>query len=493
MEEWESEKISLSFLRSPTHYLDYDYGGVLKTIVEEESTVYTGMCPRNGSDPMWSFSSSCLGRIGGSVFATGQEKLPQVKPLNDTRWTLHGLSDGGWERLLADTAGLTREPCPMAVFPDGRVFISGNPTMVPGLREGKACPEILEFDAGNPKNGFRRHLPEWLDSFTEHSYRAFAADAEHRELILFQNVGGVHSAWALMTRDGSWLSGRLVWPLYEDPLHEPSDAGYNRVNYMTVSLRDRAVHVCGVSPHNKWRLVQDNPELMGRRWGNRFRRLYYAWTPDIGRVPFSTWSVVDDTEDTGGWLFPGDLHVDDDGAVHLLYNRAPIDRLLRDEHFPDIRRVYSLHYAVLREGERSEQRTLVEGGEGGRGIVPFDLAGEDQIYPWERNEPIRTCRVPTPRFHVTGDGRMFAIFYVSGQDEDGRPVSQNRLMEIGPDGPGETTVVPFRYPLVQYYTATPRAGSLPSDCLDLLGLRTDGLGLFKDVPTTVSYARVRLA
>ena len=463
--------------------------------IEAENTVYSGMCPQNGSDPLWCSSSCCIGRIGDRVLATGQEKLPGIEPLNDTRWTLHELVDGNWQRVLDDPVDRTREPCPLAVFPDGRLFISANPDVSrAGGQPDQARPEILEIDTADPGVPIRRHVPIWDNAppFTHHSYRAFAADADEQELILFQNVGSDHSAWALLDRDAQWLTGELPWPAYEDGTFEVYDSGRSCVNYMTAALHNRQAHVCGVSPHNKWRRVRDNPDLMGRRWGNRFRRLQYTWTPAVGEAPFSDWLVVDHTEDTGGWLFPGDMHLAPDGSVHLLYTRLPIDQELRDLHFPDIPRVYSLEYACLRDGHVTTRRTLAIGGEGHGPTIPYDLAGEGLTYRW-RSVPLRTSRIPTPRFHATPSGRLCAIFYVSGTDAAGNPLAQNRMVEIGPDEPPPLAVtLPLQHPFVQYYTASPRAGSPVSDTIDFLGFRTDGLGLFDDRPTTISYARLRI-
>ena len=460
--------------------------------VEGEHTVYTTDSSRNGSDPLWCSSSTCLVRVGDDLFATAQETLPEACAPNDTRWALYHFRNGQWQRVLADAEGRTIEPCPLAVLSDGRLFISGNPS-VPDANNG-ARPEIVEVDASAPTRIIRRHRPAWAGSpsFNQHSYRAFAADGMRRELVLFQNVGCTHAEWALMDCEGQWLTGRLVWPLYEDPSFEPYGATLARVNYMLVALRGREVHVCGVSAHNKWRCVRDRPELMGRCWGNRFRRLYYAWTPNIVDCPFSQWRVVDHTEDDGGWLFPGDLHLDDSGAVHLLYQTAPISRTLRDLHFPDIARKHSLRYARLEQGNFLEHRVLTEGGDGGDAAVPFDLSQEELVFRWAE-EPILTSRWATPRFHESLDGRLFAFYYVSGQDKRGRPVSENWLLQVSPaGGPDACTAVPLRSPLTQFFSATPRAGCVPAEYLDLLGYRKGGFGLFSGQPTTVSHARLRV-
>jgi hypothetical protein len=38
------------------------------------------------------------------------------------------------------------------------------------------------------------------------------------------------------------------------------------------------------------------------------------------------------------------------------------------------------------------------------------------------------------RFHVMPDGRRLAFYYVRGQDAAGKAVSENRLVELRPDG-----------------------------------------------------------
>jgi len=47
----------------------------------------------------------------------------------------------------------TREPFPLVGFPDGRLLMSVNPTLVtdPERRAGPARPELLEFSAADPK------------------------------------------------------------------------------------------------------------------------------------------------------------------------------------------------------------------------------------------------------------------------------------------------------------------------------------------------------
>lgn len=56
------------------------------------------------------------------------------------------------------------------------------------------------------------------------------------------------------------------------------------------------------------------------------------------------------------------------------------------------------------------------------------------------------------------------------------------MLELSPDGtPGEAVRLPLASPMSSYYTATTRAGSPPSQLLEMLGPRGD----------TIRYARVR--
>ena len=76
--------------------------------------------------------------------------------------------------------------------------MSVNPTLMPWVPlsadpkakavGGPARPEFLEFDPAHPEQEPKHLLPQWegQPQFTEHSYRAFAADGDRGEFILFQ-------------------------------------------------------------------------------------------------------------------------------------------------------------------------------------------------------------------------------------------------------------------------------------------------------------------
>lgn len=442
----------------------------LQPVVEIEDEVYGYEPADNGAAPMWCYGCTCLVRIGDDVFVSGLETLKDFKPLNNVRWTLFKRGPAGWELQQVDEVGRTREPCPIVGFPDGRLFLSANPTLVTDPQAkggGPARPEILRFAASDPKAPYETLLPAWegTPAFNEHSYRTFSADGPERELILFQNIGLTHSEWAFRQSNGQWVAGKLQWPPLREGDVEPYGGEYARCNYPDVVLKDRVVHFCGAAAFDSWERVHGG-ELAGRKWGSRWRRLYYTWAPDITGEPFREWVEIANTNETGGWLFPGDLWVAPDGAAHVVWYEAPIHKGLRDKHFPDIKRVTALKYAIVRDGQVISRQTLVEGGEGMSNEIPGGTGN--------------------PRFQVTLDNRLFICYYVHGSNAAGERISENRLMELRPDGTtGKPVRIPLEHPLSAFFTATTRGGSLPSETMDLLGYRVDA-------PKTLGYARVRL-
>jgi len=435
-----------------------------RVVVEVEEEVYSYQEAQNGAGPMWSFGSSCIARIGDQVFISGLQRLPGAIPLNNVRWQLYRRGDRGWE-LAAQGEGRTREPCPVCCFQDGSLFLSDNPTLSgPDEASGPARPTLLRFDAANPTAPPEVILPEWEGEppFTEHSYRSFAADAERRELILFQNIGYTHAEWAFRDNSGKWSAhGKLVWPW---------GAGYPqpqpvRVCYPTVALRDRHVYFCGVSdivePYPEWRAFKR--ELTGRDWDYDFRRLFFTWSDDITTGRFHEWVEVSSRDATCGWIFPCDLWVAPDGAVHLLWTERALDERLRERFFPGELQRQALMYAVLRDGAVVVKRALHEAVEGRSDEIPG-----------------------RGRFHVTEDGRLFVIWYAGGRDAAGRRVSENRVIEILPDGTQtQAAVVPLAAPFDSFYTAGWRNGSPPSHVVDLYGTRPGEDG-------KLWYARIRI-
>jgi len=438
---------------------------VLAAVVVAEEDVYTYTNADNGAGPMWCHGSTCLARAGEHLFATGLETVPEAKPLNNCRWVLFARWNEQWERVRVDE-GRTREPAPMVAFPDGRAFVSVNPTLGKGPEPngGPARPDVLEFKASEPGLPPVSLNPVWQDkpAFREHSYRSFAADGNSKELILFQNIGYTHAEWTFRDWAGKWSAqGQLKWPWgaeYEKP--EPV-----RVCYPNVAIRNRAVYFCGVSdvvePNKAWR--EYKRQLTGREWDYDFRRLFYTWTPDITKEPFANWVEIASRDKTCGWIMPGDLYVAPNGDVHLTWSERALDERLRAKFFPEAKQSQALNYAVVRLGRVIRRQTLEESTEDKPGII-----------------------ASAARLQVTPENRLFVVYYASGTDQTGKQVSENRVRELLSDGSAAPAVrLLMQRPFVSFFTTTVRAGSPPSRSLEMLGQRSG-------TPLTISYARIRL-
>ena len=463
-------------------------------VVEAESVVYDWAFTPNGASPMWCYGNTCIVRTGKGVFVSGIETIKSIKvkpgapsfSLNNQRWLLLKLEKDGWQRQQrAD--GPQREPCPIGCCRDGRLFLSSTPA----ARRNR--PEILAFDAADPQATYRTLLPYGAGPgrFGSSTYRTFTVDGVNGEMMVFYNRGLTHSEWVFGDRSGTWSArGRLGWPKREDPSISPYGP-LARVNYPTVVLRNRALHFAGAAAYNRWARVKTR-DLAGRRYGNRWRRLFYTWTPDITKRGFSKWIEIGSTHETGGWLFPGDLWVDDAGIAHIAWFEAPVNEELREIHFPDLKSVFALKYAQVKDGKVVLKKTLLEGGEGKSPEIPGHPGAGNYIKfpsPKEKDGYLISDQAGRgqPRFQVTPNGRLFAIYFVGGKDASGKPIAENRLMEIHPDGAtGPAMRIPLKHPLIEFFTATPRGGSAPSNVIDLLGYRKSTL------IKKICYARVRL-
>jgi hypothetical protein len=447
----------------------------LTPVVEAEEDVYRHTYGDSEAGPLWCYGSTCIVRVGEDLFVSGYEAIEGVSPYNNVRWKLFWRGPDGWECVQEDRQDRTREPSPLVGFPDGRLFLSINPTLaLPSERWGPAQPRIVKFRTREPRAPFEVLLPEWGEKppFTQHSYRAFSADADHCELLLM-NILDTHKHesyyWSLMGSDERWMAhGQLEFPWggeYEEP--QPI-----RLCYPEVVLADRAVYFLGVSdivePVKAWKEARFG--VTQRRWDYDFRRLFYSYTSDIVNAPFGEWVEVASREKTSGHISNLDLWVAPDGDVHLLWLDRTCDPRIREWFFADVPLVISLEHAVVRNGQVVSRDTIAQGGEGVSDAFPI----------WGR-------------FHITPDNRLFAFYSMGCQElppgHKSLPDPQgleNWLVELLPGG---THRAPVRVGLAQplgrsFMTATPRGGSLPSNELELLGFGAD--------PHVLRYVRVRV-
>jgi hypothetical protein len=420
--------------------------------VEIEEDIYSYQPAENGASPMWCHGGTCIVRVNEELFASGLETLPDARPQNNCRPLLYRRTRDGWRMIFRDERR-TREPSPLCCLPDGRIFVSLNPTLAPmDAFEGPAEPQIAELTAGEGGPA-RIDVPQWdgKPELTEHSYRSFVADGARGELLLLQNSGMTHAAFTFRDATGAWSSrGKLVWPWgaeYEQP--QPI-----RICYPTVQLCRRSVFFCGVSdieePRRAWR--EAKRKITGNEWDYDFRRLFFTWCDDIGDGRFHTWTEIASREKTCGWIRPCDMYVDDETKVHILWTERAIDERLKDAFFPLERQSHCLHYAIIKDGIVLLRRAVTVG---------------DEI-------------LGNARFQAAPEGRLFVLYHASKGDDAGK----NRLREISREGVvGDPCDVPLEKPLALFFTANVRSGCRPADTLDVLG----------EVGNTIRYARIRLS
>jgi hypothetical protein len=435
-------------------------GPPVAPVVEVEEGIYEYADARNGAGPLWCYGASCIARSGERLFASGLETLKGVEPLNDCRWLLFEREAAGWKLRAADPKDRTREPCPLGAFPDGRLFLSVNPSVDPAP-SGPAHPRLLEFGAADAAAPPRPIEPEWegRPAFTEHSYRGMAVDGPGRQILLLNILGHEAQHWCLFDRDGKPSArGRIVFPMgdYEKP--EPI-----RLCYPQVALRGRAAHFLGISdiiePVKAWR--EHKLKITGRTWDYDFRRLFYSTAEDITKSGFGPAVEIASREKTAGHISNLDLWLDPEGRAHLLWLETSADSRLRETFFPGVPITTSLEHAVVERGKVVRRTTLALGGEGASGEIPG----------WGH-------------LHATPDGRLFALYFVGGS-RAGKPVAENRILEILPGGgAGDPVRVPLAHPFTSFMTATERLGSPPSRTIDVLGSASGRPG--------ISYARIRL-
>ena len=427
----------------------------VRCTVEVQEVVTKHAPANNGAGPLWCYGSTVIARRDSDVYLSIIETGKDVPPLCNTRWQLWRRSSDGWQLEQSEKQHRQREPCPIAVFQQGPVFLSVNPSTEPaGTKYGPCKPLVLEFAPDHPGGAAKTHAPVWADGtyFTDHSYRGFAADGLNGELLLL-NINAQTSEQFVSYRDseGRWhQKGKIKFPI--------------RACYPQVALRDGSAHVMEigdiVEPVAEWRKLKS--EKLNRGWDYVFRRLFYTHADDIGTAGFGTPVEIDTVEETGGHIRNLDLYVDAAGAAHLLYLKRPHQYgFIRDKYFPGQAMTAQLEYVVGKGDRVVLSRTLAQTSQGPAGLEPS-----------------------FGRFHISSAGVLHVI--VAGTAvEGGQRTFGNYLGRVLP-GEGETRLerIALEHPFHSFLTNTPRGGSKPSDVIDIFGIADDSRNL--------RYARIRI-
>ena len=437
-------------------------------IVELEEIVTRTPGSNNGASPLWCYGSPALVRYGDEVFLSVSQtgKVPEVnKGYCNCRWQLWRREDKGkgWRIVRQEPHFDQREPCPLAGFPDGRLFLSVNPLRDRRRNRGPCDPHLLQFLRDKRNAAPTALRPVWAEGvrLTEHSYRGLAVDAENGELLLLNIHASESGPYFPSFRDakGNWHPLRPV----EFPI---------RACYPQAILADRAAHILAigdiVEPVKKWREIKW--QVLQRSWDYAFRRLFYVHTPDILKRPFARPLEIDTVETTAGHIRNLDLYLDGDGSAHLLYLRQPHQyAFLRDKFFPGQPMKDQLVHVVVRDGKVKRRQVLMESIEGSKQLSPG-----------------------YGRLHATPDGRLYAVVYA--ERKAGKGKADNYLLEIRAKGSKARPVaLGMKHPLASFFTNTPRGGSKPDKTLDLFGVGATKRRPGARIPEHVlRYARIRL-
>ncbi|MCX5658996.1 MAG: hypothetical protein NTW19_04650 [Planctomycetota bacterium] len=445
--------------------------GAAVPAIEVEQDLYEYQPANNGAGPQWCFGSPTVVRIGDDVFASGLETIPDAKPLNNTRWTLHRVPREGRPQRVYSDEGRTREPSPIGTIPGGgkpggKIFVTANPTIAAiDAYSGPAVPTLFEFRADHPEKPVEVTPVPWGEpvQFTEHSYRSFAVDAARGQAFYLNNIGYDLAHWSFRDADGGWpAQGRVRWPR----VGAASDSQPLRVCYPSVVLHDKAVHIFGASDIQEpdAELNKFKFELTKNKWDYVFCRVFHAWTPDITREPFRPWVEVASQEATRGTLLACDLFRAADGVMHLLWHEQTVDTRLKAKFFPEAKPWMRLMHARMRDGRVEASAPIIEG----------EMGVADALPEWGR-------------FHVTPSGRLMVLACVSVGPVGGDKRLVNRLIPLDAAGkPGRGVDLPFEHPFKRlFFTATPRGGSPPSPWLDVVGECAGRANVIR-------YARVRV-
>ncbi len=428
-------------------------GDDVRAVVDVEEVVTRYTPANNGAGPLWCYGSTVIARQGENVYLSVIETGKDVPPLCNTRWQLWHRTTEGWKIVQTEKEYRQREPCPIAIFHKGPVFLSVNPSVEPrGVQYGYCQPQVLEFDSQNPAASFKVHSPIWADGthFTDHSYRGFAADGANRELLTVNiNAQTSEQFVSYCDSEGRWhQKGKIKFPV--------------RACYPQVALRDGAAHIMAigdiVEPIEEWRTLKF--EKLNRKWDYVFRRLFYTFTPDIRKAGFADPIEVDTVEETAGHIRNLDLYVDGERAAHLLYLKRPHQYgFIRDKYFPGQAMTVHLKYVVVKDGKIVSKKTLAETAGDSKGLQPSFA-----------------------RFHIRRNGELHVIVAGTSKSAGGLGNYVGRILP----GPARTTFarVGLKHPFGSFFTNTPRGGSEPSDVADVFGIADDGPNL--------RYARIRL-
>ena len=152
--------------------------------VEEVVTRYTPA--NNGAGPLWCYGSTVIARQGGNIYLSVIETGKNIPLLCNTRWQLWHRSADGWKLEQAEKEYRQREPCPLAVFQGGPVFLSVNGRVYELSQTNEsdiATATLSDIEEQRLEMIYLLTLPELLDVIEEEGTFSEKAIVDYRGFL----------------------------------------------------------------------------------------------------------------------------------------------------------------------------------------------------------------------------------------------------------------------------------------------------------------------
>ena len=420
--------------------------------------------PHNGASALWNYPSTTIVREGNRVIASGIIYASWGVGVNNFACVLGARNDlgGGWNWTVVNRGGPTREPCPIAIDRvRSKLFMTINIPRDQQHPTSNTEPAILGWATSSIGPTEATYVTPWSHRYSEnlfnaYSRRSLAIHPTRPELFSLQQTDGSHAEWVLRNYEtGSNIYGQIYWPI-----DIPRKPARMLVSYGASQLVGNSAHYFAVS--NVEEPVADWKSYMtSQGWGSSpsvFRRIFYTSTPSVTTTPFGRWIELANLESTGGRIHPGDIRVEPDGTAHIVWTEWHVDPRLHGLLSSDLRQSQRLMYAKLKSGSIITRRTLIESFGG-----PEDVIGPETPASTNPGAPA------SARLHKLASGQLVVLYSIESAAQRWSPL-RNQMMFLGSDGePGQVIDLPLSPALTTFVLANERAGSAPSNTIDMLG------------------------
>jgi hypothetical protein len=478
------------------------------TVIDEES-LYSINYFNSGSDPNWQRSSSQIVRVGGAVYASGQEQiiLAAVSSLTRSGTTVTCVTATPHGKSSTNTVDISGA-LPVSTPVTANTGYNGTKTIT--VDDANTFHYTITDSPSSPATGTiivteaARHNIRWtlwkrlLSTWTK-VYTSTKKEREPAPIACLPDGKIVISGNPCTDQTNPYDVDALTTPListFTPDTWTPVET--NPTWYYSAGFFDHSYRTMTVDRSTGELFLIQNYELTKGEWAYRdaagtwslngelfwesgYRitypvtivrnkavyilgrtsnnstgtevRLVFSYTLDISKYAFSAWYEVraispgdDAVQEMDMWLAPN-------GDLHILWKETPLtyhgDR-------------YLMKYGLIHEGALTVTRIVADYADGDGPMAEY------------------------ARFHATNDGRLFIIYSASRWSA----TSIMAIREVLADTTlGTAVTIPITTPMKVFFTSTERGGSPSTDIVDLYGSSFDYVYGYS---LTRLYAQVRL-